>query len=138
MVAESDTQHSELFRALRRSSNNFGIVTRFTFRIFPQDRMWGGVSIHGLESKDEQLKALYDFCVNPAYDENASLITSFGMSAARGSGVANTLTYTMAGSEPRAFKPFIDAQPLYMNTFRELTLTELTKEQDAFNENGLW
>jgi hypothetical protein len=27
---------------------------------------------------------------------------------------------------------------VYMNTLRELSLTELTVEQDAFNENGLW
>ena len=137
-IKEDDLEHGDLFRALRGGSNNFGIVTRFTFRAFGQGRLWGGTLIHPVETKDQQLQAFYNFSANPSYDPNASLIHSFGMSAERGSGFVNSIVYTMPESEPAAIKHFTELDPIYVNTLRELSLTELTREQDSFNENGLW
>ena len=137
-VTEKDPEHSDLFRALRGSSNNFGIVTRFTFRAFHQGRLWGGTLIHPVVTKDQQLQAFYDFAGNPSYDPNASLIHSFGMSAERGSGIVNGVVYTKPQSNPAVIKPFTSIEPTFLNTLRELSVTELTREQDSFNESGLW
>ena len=134
----TNQEQGDLFRALRGGSNNFGIVTRFVFRAFPQGRLWGGTLIHPLETKDQQLQTFYKFTNNPSYDPNASLIHSFGMSAERGSGFVSSIVYTKPQSEPAVIKPFTSLDPTYLNTLRELSLTELTREQDSFNENGLW
>ena len=137
-ATENSLEHGDLFRALRGGSNNFGIVTRFVFRTFRQGQLWGGTLIHPIETKEQQLQAFYNFASDPLYDPNASLIHSFGMSAERGSGFVNSIVYTKPQSEPAVIKPFIDMEPTYLNTLRELSLTELTQEQDSFNENGLW
>ena len=137
-VKEEDPEYGELFRALRGGSNNFGIVTRFKFRTIRQGRLWGGTLIHPIEIKDQQLQAFYDFSTSPSYDSNASLIHSVGMSAERGSGFVNSFVYTKPDSEPTVFKPFSSLEPAYLNTLRTLSLTELTREQDSFNQNGLW
>ncbi|KAL8651007.1 MAG: hypothetical protein Q9210_003490 [Variospora velana] len=132
----NDLEYSDLFYALRGGSNNFGIVTRFTFRTFPQGHLWGGTLIHPIETKTQQLQAFYDFC-GDSYDPSASLIHSFGMSSERGSGFVTSIVYTKPEHEPAVVKPFTEIQPVYQNTLRELSLTALTLEQDAFNENGL-
>ncbi|KAL9617489.1 MAG: hypothetical protein Q9160_007700 [Pyrenula sp. 1 TL-2023] len=134
-VTEDTPEYKDLFFALRGGSNNFGIVTRFAFRVFRQGRLWGGTLIHGVESKDQQLNALNDFAANPKYDPSASLIQSFGMSE-QGSGIVNGIVYTKLESEPSVFKPFLNIDPIHVNTLRELTLTELTLEQDKFNQGG--
>ena len=138
IIRASETEHQDLLRALRGGSNNFGIVTRFVFRTIPLSQLWGGTLIQPLETKGQQLQAFHDFVANPSYDAHASLIHSFGMSAERGSGFVNSIVYTKPESEPAVIKPFTSIEPAYVNTLRELSLTELTREQDAFNENGLW
>ncbi|KAF2675969.1 putative oxidoreductase [Lentithecium fluviatile CBS 122367] len=136
-ITEADIEHADLFRALRGGSNNFGIVTRFIFRAFRQGRLWAGMLLHPLETRTEQLQAFYDFCATPSYDPHASLMQTFGLSAERGTGCVNSIVYTKAETEPAVYKPFTAMQPVYMNTLRELSLLELTREQDALNENGL-
>lgn len=137
-VKRDSPQYNDLFRALQGGSNNFGIVTRFTFRVFRQGRLWGGTLVHGIDTRNGQLKAFHDFADSPNYDPFASLTHSFGMSA-QGSAFVNGIVYTkLPVNEPDAFKPFIELEPIYSNTLRELSLIDLTREQDAFNENGLW
>jgi hypothetical protein len=137
-VTETDSEHADLLYALRGGSNNFGIVTRFTFRTFPQGRLWAGMMMYPLETKDQQIQALYDYCTSSSFDPSASLMQSFGLSAEQGTGCVNSLVYTKPEAEPDVFKPFTAIQPVYMNTVRELSLTDLTMEQDAWNQNGLW
>ncbi|KAL8723689.1 MAG: hypothetical protein Q9181_007230, partial [Wetmoreana brouardii] len=136
-ATENDPDYGDLFRALRGGSNNFGIVTRFSFRTFPQGRLWGGTLIYPIETKDQQLEAFYNYSTSPSCDPNVSLIHSFGMSAERGSGFVNSIVHTKPESEPTVTKPFTSLKPTYLNTLRELSLTELTVEQDSYNRNGL-
>lgn len=137
-VAEGASEHADLFHALRGGSNNFGIVTRLTFQTFRQGRLWAGVLLHPLETKDDQIRAFDNYCGGSTFDPHASLLQSFGLSAERGTGCVNSIVYTKAEADPEVFKPFTAIQPVYMNTLRELSLMELTVEQDAQNEKGLW
>lgn len=42
VVTASAAEHSDLWRALKGGSNNFGIVTSFTARTFPLTKVWSG------------------------------------------------------------------------------------------------
>jgi hypothetical protein len=42
ITTASSSQNSDLWRALKGGSNNFGIVTRFTARTFPCTKIWSG------------------------------------------------------------------------------------------------
>ena len=138
IITENDGKHQDLLRALRGGSNNFGIVTRFTFRTFHQGHVWGGNIIHGLETKDQQLSTFYNYASSSKFDPSASLIQSCAMSGDRGSGIVNGIVCTAPETKPPSVQPFTRLEPIYINTLRELSLTELTLEQDAFNEYGLW
>ncbi|KAJ5689063.1 FAD-binding domain-containing protein [Penicillium macrosclerotiorum] len=55
IVTATATSHSDLWRALKGGSNNFGIVTRFTMRCFPNSKIWGG---HIYAPKSQSTKGL--------------------------------------------------------------------------------
>ncbi|MGQ0607188.1 MAG: FAD-binding oxidoreductase [Chloroflexota bacterium] len=42
LVTTSETQHPDLFWAIRGGGGNFGIVTRFTYRLYPVEQILGG------------------------------------------------------------------------------------------------
>lgn len=42
IVNANADENRDLWLALRGGNNNFGVVTRFDFRTFPQGSFWGG------------------------------------------------------------------------------------------------
>jgi len=42
LVTTSETQHPDLFWAIRGGGGNFGIITRFTYRLYPVEQILGG------------------------------------------------------------------------------------------------
>ncbi|EIN03944.1 FAD-binding domain-containing protein [Punctularia strigosozonata HHB-11173 SS5] len=43
VVNVTSSSHPDLFFGLKGGGNNFGIVTKITFRVFPQGEVWGGL-----------------------------------------------------------------------------------------------
>ncbi|MFG3163809.1 FAD-binding oxidoreductase [Streptomyces sp. NPDC048232] len=60
-VTASETEHPDLFWALRGGGGNFGIVTSFTYRLHPVDTVGGGITVWPVDRTREVLAWYRDF-----------------------------------------------------------------------------
>ncbi|KAF9038024.1 FAD-binding domain-containing protein [Panaeolus papilionaceus] len=67
----------DLFLALKGTQNNFGIVTKITFKTFPQGAVWGGTAIFDGSTLDQINAATAAFYAN-VQDPKASMIATYG------------------------------------------------------------
>ncbi|KAK7449166.1 hypothetical protein VKT23_013316 [Stygiomarasmius scandens] len=70
-TASADT-NPDLFFGLKGGFNNFGIVTRFTLRVFPQTDIWGGAVIVSESHIEKANQAIVNF-VNHVRDPKATM-----------------------------------------------------------------
>lgn len=126
-------QHTDLVRALRGGSNNFGIVTRFDLRTFSQGSLWGGDVFYDIVTAPQLLRAFVDFGANPNYDEYAALYQWFSLRAGAFS-VRQTQMYAKAVANPTVFEPFTAIQPRLSNTLR---IDKLTYFSNVTQVSGL-
>jgi FAD/FMN-containing dehydrogenase len=61
LVTASETEHPDLFWALRGGGGNFGVVTSFTFRLFEVGPVLGGMVIHPMSEAGSVLRFYRDF-----------------------------------------------------------------------------
>jgi hypothetical protein len=130
--------HSNLFKALKGGTNNFGVVTRFDLKTFEQGKLWGGFIIYPWTSVPTQLQALEDFtsASGAGVDDYASVINAYIIGPKGPEFVANQYTYTKAQEYPPALQNFTSQQPQYSNTMRITNLTDITIETGAGTPNG--
>ncbi|TGO13537.1 hypothetical protein BTUL_0068g00460 [Botrytis tulipae] len=128
IVNANANQNSDLYLVLKGGSNNLGVVTRIDFYAFQQGKLWGGNILYPATTADQQINALADFSSDPAYDEYASLITSFAFQPSIGSVVVNNIVYTKPVANPVVYQPFTAIQPQYSNTLRITNLTDIGSE----------
>ena len=122
------TSLPDLTIALRGGSNNFGIVTAFDMKVFPQGKFWGGVTINSISTRAAQMAAFEAFTGNPNYDKYAALINSYVYLGATNSWfIDNDLEYTEPVEYPAYFSNFTSF-PASVNTLRITNLTALTIE----------
>jgi hypothetical protein len=74
IVTASKDERPDLWQALKGSSNNMGIVTRFDMRAFEGGDIFGGLVAYPVSTADQQLPAFVNFAENVAQDPYASTI----------------------------------------------------------------
>lgn len=72
----TQSSDADLFFALKGGSNNFGIVTRFTLKTFPQGQVWGGLITYTSNVLDQVTQASENFAAN-VQDKKAAIITTY-------------------------------------------------------------
>ncbi|KAJ4387338.1 hypothetical protein N0V93_007927 [Gnomoniopsis smithogilvyi] len=104
LITVSAREHEDLFHALKGGGNNFGIVTRFTVKTFPNSKIWGGLSFKAVDVLPAAAEALVEFTTHASEDEDSTmLLLAANMPKHGGTGVV-MLTYNAGGVEkPRAF-----------------------------------
>ena len=112
-------QRPDLFRALKGGSNNFGIVTRFDLKTYPQGQLWGGFIAYPSATVPQQLLAFESFMRSAKSDPYAEIICAIGYLGAYQSVVVSIgLHYTKPMVNPPIFQPFTAIQPQLKNTMR--------------------
>ncbi|KAH9915760.1 FAD dependent oxidoreductase [Amylocystis lapponica] len=77
VINVTETSHPDLFYGLKGGFNNFGVVTRFTLKTFPQTEVWGGILEISGDYSGRVNAAVTKFYENVT-DPKASLIMSYG------------------------------------------------------------
>jgi len=130
VVNANINQNLGLFKALKGGSNNFGIVTRFDLKTFPQGKLWGGFVMNSINSSTEQFQYLQDFTTasGNGADPHASIINAYIFTGQGPAIIANQFTYTQPTPFPSIFANFTRIPQLTQNTLRTTNLTDLTIE----------
>ena len=140
VVNANANDNSDLWIALRGGGNNFGVVTRFDFRTFPQGRFWGGAVYYFANSFPGQIDALVAEVRKENPDEETHLMLSLGYAAAFGQNMCmNQTYYTKEVEKPAALEPFVAMQPQLdaLNTMRMMSIKEAAEEQAASGSDGV-
>lgn len=139
IVDANATSHSTLFKALKGSSNNLGIVTAFTMKTFSQGKFYGGSIILHDTNADQIVSELYKIATTPDYDENAAIIQNLAWGEHEGQPnwiFYGFCTYTGVDKTPTIFEPFTNIHPQYVNSMRVSNLTDFTMELANYSPNG--
>jgi FAD/FMN-containing dehydrogenase len=104
------TSNADLFFGLRGGFNNFGIVTKFVLKTFPQTQVWGGAITYGNETLDKITAATNKFSDHNT-DPKANIITSYTFS--QGQAIVSLLVFYDAPTPPSGlFDDFLAITPL--------------------------
>ncbi|KAI9039670.1 FAD-binding oxidoreductase [Aspergillus affinis] len=122
--------NTDLFKALKGGSSNFGIVTRFEVAAFPSQNLWGGNVIHDYNPSTLQqyIPAAISFTKNIPKDPYASWVgfVAYNFSTDR-TGIISSLAYTRPVERPYAFRDFYMI-PNITDTLRLSKIVDLTTE----------
>ncbi|KAL4071817.1 hypothetical protein J3A83DRAFT_4515316 [Scleroderma citrinum] len=76
VISVTQSSYQDLFYALKGGFNNFGIVTRFTLKAYPQGQVWGGLLIYPGILTNQVNAANADFAANCS-DPRAQIISTY-------------------------------------------------------------
>lgn len=126
--ANADTNR-DLWVALKGGANNFGVVTRFDLRVFPQGQLWGGKVFYFEPSFSGQVQSLVEYLNDPSPDADVHICLSLGYTPTGDMLGLNDIFCTRP-EKPKALEPFADVQPQIeqMNSLRVADLKALTDE----------
>ncbi|KAF2677867.1 FAD-binding domain-containing protein [Lentithecium fluviatile CBS 122367] len=132
IVTASSTKNAPLFRALKGGTNNFGVVTSFTAKLYAQSAFWGGQITQPVTNKEAYFDFLVKFVNSATYDPYAALISVFVWIQGAPAALLQTPTYTDGNATwpPEAFKP-LDEMPKLTTTIRKEKLASFTNELGA-------
>ncbi|KAG6810664.1 hypothetical protein H0H92_010846 [Tricholoma furcatifolium] len=126
VVTVTKTSDPELYFGLRGGMNNFGIVTRFVLKAYPQGKVWGGVITY-TTAQVADITAATSLFSSTVTDPKASIITTYNYVLGQ-LGVALILFYDGPTPPPGLFDKFLSIPSFTRNikTRSFLSLVEAT------------
>ncbi|KAI9752545.1 MAG: hypothetical protein M4579_005582 [Chaenotheca gracillima] len=130
------TSHPSLFRALKGGGNNFGVVTRFDLRTYPQGNLWGGFVVNPWTSSDDSNRQLgfleaYGTASGAGVDDAATIENVYNFNASGPQLIVNIAIHSDGRPDPPLLRNFTSAQPQVLNTLRSANLTNFIQEAGA-------
>ncbi|KAF2015241.1 FAD-binding domain-containing protein [Aaosphaeria arxii CBS 175.79] len=131
IITASNTKNSDIFRALKGGSNNFGVVTRIDTALYPQEKFWGGTIAQPITNKELLWPFLSTLTASANFDPYAAIIINFAWLAGVPS-IVNNVIYTDSDATwpPPSLQP-LDSMPKISTTIRKDALTSFTDELAA-------
>ncbi|KAF2864779.1 hypothetical protein BDV95DRAFT_632739 [Massariosphaeria phaeospora] len=128
IATASSSRNSDLFRAIKGGSNNFGVVTRFDSKLFQQSEFWGGTLSQPITVKEAVFDFFVNFTVSATFDPYGALITDFAWLAGIPT-ILHNIAYTDGSTPwpPPSFKQ-LDDLPKTLTTIRKDELSSFTNE----------
>ncbi|KAA1474560.1 FAD dependent oxidoreductase, partial [Dentipellis sp. KUC8613] len=118
-------EDQDLWFGLRGGFNNFGIVTRFTLKTFPQTEIWGGTIAIPSSSLDAAAGAIASYQVNVT-DPKAAINAEF--SYASGEVILNLAVFYDAPTPPPGiFEEFLSISDANASSVSTRTIQELVQ-----------
>ncbi|KAK0499151.1 hypothetical protein EDD18DRAFT_1350580 [Armillaria luteobubalina] len=77
VVTVTEENDPDLFFSLKGGGNNYGIVTRFTLKTYPQGAVWGGVASYNASYISAFNAATVKFC-SEVTDPKAAMVITYG------------------------------------------------------------
>ncbi|RYO80227.1 hypothetical protein DL766_009286 [Monosporascus sp. MC13-8B] len=135
IVNANANENADLWKALKGSSGNLGIVTRFDMDIIESANIWGGSTFYDLSQKDAVFNAYVEFAENTASDEHSQAILHLPYA---GEFVLKTiLSNSAAVVEPPAFADYLDI-PSLSTTLRSTNISDITLENSGNQPIGIY
>jgi hypothetical protein len=138
IVNANETCHSDLFRALKGGSSNFGIVTRVDLKAFPHNQIWGGELILPAAPQivNQTLQMVANFTEQNNHYVDAGVQIGV-VNLANGLGFIDVALAETKGCEnPDILKPFFELSPNIGNTVRKRTMFDLIEEIELLQPPG--
>lgn len=135
IVNANASSHPDLWQALKGSSGNLGLVTRFDmygieYKDPEKPVIWGGGVAYQESSGDAIVQAVVNFADNIHKDENSSVILlwTYNPEISAETTINAAMYNTEAKAKPPAFDEFFSVEGMKSDMTRVADMTELTAE----------
>ncbi|KAI0337353.1 FAD-binding domain-containing protein [Trametopsis cervina] len=111
IIDVTQKSNPDLFWGLQGGYNNFGIVTKFTLKAYPQGKIWGGTIVHDIKYSDHLIDAAVNFS-KTVNDPKSELFFSFLFSNGT-TQIASKLFYNAPTPPPGMFDTFLATPTIF-------------------------
>jgi hypothetical protein len=134
-VEANRTSRPDLHKALKGGNNNFGVVTRFDLKAFPQGQIWGGnvLNLGGASKVQSSLQWLESFARSSSKEFDPNAMVMVQISSVFGSWQpAALMTYAKPVTNPPIFQGLYNVT----NGLPVTSITEVAKKNTALSPGG--
>lgn len=130
VVNANQTSNSDLYKALKGGSTNFGIVTKVNVAAFANNGLWGGqVVIPATNATTQQLLSDFTAFTTANNEDVDNAIMVVGLYSSDGNRILDVGIASTNGTEnPPILAPFLALQPQVLNTVAHKSLATFVQE----------
>jgi hypothetical protein len=130
VVNANQTSNSDLYKALKGGSTNFGIVTKVNVAAFANNGLWGGqVVIPATNATTQQLLSDFTAFTTANNEDVDNAIMVVGLYSSDGNRILDVGIASTNGTEnPPILAPFLALQPQVLNTVAHKSLAIFVQE----------